>query len=124
MDKKEEKEQKRVDLSRKETVMANERTYNSWMRSGISSTVGGLFIARFLGTGQKDPILTIIGFIFVLASVWFFILGYWSYKADLERIHGKEARRSVPLSVTLIMTIGLIIGALLSLTLIILFYIF
>ena len=32
------------------------------MRSGISSIVGGLFIARFLGSGHKDIILTIIGF--------------------------------------------------------------
>lgn len=44
---------KQIDLTRKQVVIANERTYNSWIRTGLTAVVGGLFIARFLGKVKK-----------------------------------------------------------------------
>lgn len=62
---------KEVELTRKQVVMANERTFNSWIRTGLTAVVGGLFIARFIGESQKSPIVTLIGLIFVISSIGF-----------------------------------------------------
>lgn len=115
-------EEKQTQLARKQVVMANERTYNSWIRTGLTAVVGGLFIARFLGEGIKNPLITLIGLIFILSSIGFYLLGYWRYKEDIERIHGKEARRSVSTRITITTTIALIFSSLLSFALLYQFY--
>jgi uncharacterized membrane protein YidH (DUF202 family) len=115
-------DEKQTELARKQVVMANERTYNSWIRTGLTAVVGGLFIARFLGEGVKHPLVTIIGIIFILSSIGFYILGYWRYKEDMERIHGKEAKRSISTRVTITTTIALIFSSVLSFALLYQFY--
>jgi len=113
---------KQTDLARKQVVMANERTYNSWVRSGLTAVVGGLFIARFLGEGVKSILVTAIGLIFILSSIGFYIVGYWRYKQDIERIHGKEAKRSVSTRIIITTSAALIFSSILSLALIYQFY--
>lgn len=117
-----EKDQKQIDLTRKQVLMANERTFNSWVRSGLTAVVGGLFIARFLGEGVKSPVITTIGIIFILSSMGFYIVGYLRYKEDIERVHGKEAKRSVSTRITMTTSIALIFSSVLSLALIYQFY--
>lgn len=117
-----EKDQKQIDLTRKQVLMANERTFNSWVRSGLTAVVGGLFIARFLGEGVKSPVITAIGIIFILSSMGFYIVGYLRYKEDIERIHGKEAKRSVSTRITMTTSIALIFSSFLSLALIYQYY--
>ncbi|MGF7117319.1 YidH family protein [Methanobacterium oryzae] len=117
-----EKDQKQIDLTRKQVLMANERTFNSWVRSGLTAVVGGLFIARFLGEGVKSPVITAIGIIFILSSMGFYIVGYLRYKEDIERVHGKEAKRSVSTRITMTTSIALIFSSILSLALIYQYY--
>jgi uncharacterized membrane protein YidH (DUF202 family) len=115
-------DKKQTELARKQVAMANERTYNSWIRTGLTAVVGGLFIARFLGEGVKDPVITSIGIILILSSIGFYLLGYWRYKEDMGRIHGKEAKRSISTRVTITTTIALLFSSLLSLALLYQFY--
>ncbi len=115
-------EKKQTDLARKQVLMANERTFNSWVRSGLTAVVGGLFIARFLGEGVKSPVITAIGLIFILSSMGFYVVGYLRYKEDIERVHGKEAKRSVSTRITMTTSIALILSSVLSLALIYQFY--
>lgn len=110
--------EKQTDLTRKQTVMANERTYNSWIRTGLTALVGGLFIARFLGEGDKSPVVTAIGIILILSSMGFYVLGYFRYKEDYERLKGKEAKRSMPKWIMFGTILALIFSAVLSLGLI------
>lgn len=115
-------DEKQIDLTRKQVLMANERTFNSWIRSGLTAVVGGLFIARFLGEGAKSPVITAIGLIFLLASMGFYIIGYLRYKEDIERVKGKQSKRSVSTRITLTTSIALIFSSLLSFALLYQFY--
>lgn len=115
-------DKKQTELARKQVVMANERTCNSWIRSGLTAVVGGLFIARFLGEGVKDPLIPSIGIIFILSSIGFYSLGYWRYKEDIKRIHGKEAKRSVSTRIKLTTTIALLFSSILSMALLYQYY--
>lgn len=114
---------KQTELARKQVVMANERTYNSWMRTGLTAVVGGLFIARFLGEGQKSFLITAIGLVFILSSMGFYTLGYWRFKKDVERIKGKQAKKGVSNWIIISTTIALMFSAILSLALLYQFYI-
>lgn len=119
-----EKDQKQIDLTRKQVLMANERTFNSWIRSGLTAVVGGLFIARFLGEGVKSPIITAIGLIFIVSSMGFYIVGYLRYKEDIERVQGKESKRSVSTRIMMTTIVALIFSSVLSLALLYQFYYF
>jgi uncharacterized membrane protein YidH (DUF202 family) len=119
-----ENDQKQIDLTRKQVLMANERTFNSWIRSGLTAVVGGLFIARFLGEGVKSPIITAIGLIFIVSSMGFYIVGYLRYKEDIERVQGKESKRSVSTRIMMTAIVALIFSSVLSLALLYQFYYF
>jgi uncharacterized membrane protein YidH (DUF202 family) len=118
----EENAEKQTELARKQVVMANERTYNSWIRTGLTAVVGGLFIARFLGEGVKSPLITSIGIIFILSSIGFYLLGYLRYREEIKRIHGKESKRGMSTRITMTTTIALLFSSLLSLALLYQFY--
>ncbi|MDD1775305.1 MAG: DUF202 domain-containing protein [Methanobacterium sp.] len=98
--------------------MANERTFNSWVRTGLTAVVGGLFVARFIGEGQKSFLVTVIGLVFILSSMGFYAVGYWRFRKDMERIKGKEIKRGVSHWVILSTSLALIFSAALSLLLI------
>jgi len=69
----------RDDLSKDRTVLANERTYAAWIRTGLAALVTGLGIAKF--TFDILPIFTIriVAALLIGFSASIFLLAAWRY---------------------------------------------
>lgn len=61
------------------TVLANERTYQAWLRTGLAAFAAGLGIAKFLKGTMPLWILLTITTILILFSVMAFINAAWRY---------------------------------------------
>lgn len=62
------------------TVLANERTYAAWIRTGLTSLVAGLGIARFLSGSMSLWSTHTIAAILILYSAVAFFLAAWRYQ--------------------------------------------
>jgi len=69
----------RNSLALDRTVLANERTYQSWLRTGLASLMSGLGVAKFMQGVMPLEVLLIIVSILVLFSVVSFLLSSWRY---------------------------------------------
>jgi len=45
--------EERTDLARQRNLLANERTFSAWLRTGLAAVIAGLGIARLLGPGSE-----------------------------------------------------------------------
>ncbi|NOX72150.1 MAG: DUF202 domain-containing protein [Alphaproteobacteria bacterium] len=61
------------------TVLANERTYQAWLRTGLSALVTGLGIARFLKDEMPVWMLLTIATIMISLSAVAFLQAAWRY---------------------------------------------
>ena len=61
------------------TVLANERTFSAWLRTGLTALATGLGVERFLGGVIPDPVIRAISMSLLLFSVLAFSLGAWRY---------------------------------------------
>jgi putative membrane protein len=61
------------------TFLANERTYQAWIRTGVSTFAAGLGVARFLKDDLPVGLLLIIAAILLLFSAASFLHAAWRY---------------------------------------------
>ncbi len=61
------------------TILANERTYAAWVRTGLTALATGLGIERFLGGVIPDPVIRMISMSLLFFSIFSFILGAWRF---------------------------------------------
>jgi putative membrane protein len=106
-------------LSMALTHMATERTFNSWIRTGIAAVVAGLGIASFLARGGATGIARAIGVIFILAGASIYIVALMSYRHMYLRMPpaDDDAIDLFRFRYLLALVLALILGALLSLLL-------
>jgi len=63
------------------TVLANERTYAAWMRTGLAALVSALGIARFMMEAMPLWSIHLITVLLLLFSAAAFILAAWRYES-------------------------------------------
>ncbi len=61
------------------TVLANERTYQAWLRTGMAAFGAGLGVAKFLKGSMPTLIIIIIASILILLSAAAFLQAAWRY---------------------------------------------
>ncbi|NGX58699.1 MAG: hypothetical protein K940chlam3_01607 [Chlamydiae bacterium] len=61
------------------SVLANERTYAAWTRTGLTALVTGLGVAKFLHGVLPEWMIPIIAMILFFCSASFFTLAAWRY---------------------------------------------
>jgi len=62
------------------SVLANERTYAAWIRTGLTSFAAGLGVEKFIHGVIPDITVRIISMAFFLCSALFFFLAAWRYQ--------------------------------------------
>ncbi len=74
------------------TILANERTFSSWIRTGIASELGGLAVSRLLVLGlvQYRWLARTIGVIFILTGIIIYIIALLSYRQTLKGMQDDE----------------------------------
>lgn len=76
----------RTQLATIRTVLANERTYNAWVRTGISAALGGLAVAQLLGDVSPAWVPKVIGVLFLLVGTGAFVYGVWRFQSRMTRL--------------------------------------
>jgi len=61
------------------SVLANERTFAAWTRTGLTALVTGLGVAKFLHGVLPERFIPIIAMILFFCSASFFALAAWRY---------------------------------------------
>ncbi len=61
------------------TVLANERTYQAWLRTGMAAFGAGLGIVKFLKGYMPSLIIIIIASLLILLSAVAFLQAAWRY---------------------------------------------
>jgi len=70
------------------TVLANERTYTAWIRTGLASLAAGVAIEKFMVDALPDWTIRSIAIILIIYSVIAFIIAAWRYShLGLKLVH-------------------------------------
>ncbi len=106
--------ERRNDLALQRTLLAIERNFSAWIRTGLAAVAAGLGIAHLLCAPGMPKLSCIIGFFFVLSGAIIFsvaLRSYWKAHARME----KEGMPVTPMWVFAVLTILLAAGAILAL---------
>jgi len=96
------------------TVLANERTFAAWIRTGLAALVGGLAVERiFLGV-HPAWLIRFVAVILILFSAGAFLLAVWRYAHLGIRLQALDVRL-VPTRLATAMGIVMVLCSLLSL---------
>lgn len=106
--------EERTKLAVHRTTLANARTFNAWVRTGLSSVLAGLAIVNFIGNRESTNVyVVLIGMIFVATGIMVYFIAYINYRNNMKEL-GLESRRiSQLLYFMLILTLAMIIAAVL-----------
>jgi putative membrane protein len=103
----------RHDYSLDRTVLANERTYTAWIRTGLASLAAGIAVEKLLYNVMAAWSLRSIAFILILFSAVAFFLAAWRY-THLGIAKERSDIRTVPVIVTSGTSIVLILCSLIA----------
>lgn len=101
---------RKTELSKQRTVLAHERTFNAWLRTGIASVVAGLGIPRLLRFIGSHSLLRIIGSIFVIIGAIMFVIGLWRYYRGYKEINSQNMSIT-PVWILAVIILGLFLSA-------------
>ncbi len=98
--------------------MAEERTFSAWMRSGLAAVGAAVAIVKMLPNSEPRWLVQLLGVILIVAGMMAFAFGFWGYRAG-SRYWIAALPRGIPIWLMGVFTALLIVGALLSLVLIV-----
>jgi putative membrane protein len=109
-----EAEPNRTNLALDRTILANERTYAAWIRTGISSLIAGLAVEKFLLEAIPLWGIHAISITFIVFSGVAFFLAAWRYRHFMVRLEDIDIAM-VPLPVMRLISLVLILSAVVAL---------
>ena len=81
------------------TVLANERTFAAWIRTGLAALVGGLAVEHILADGESGGIMHAIAAALIVFSALSFLLASWRYAHLGIRLEALDVR-TIPTRLT------------------------
>jgi len=111
-------ERAQADWSLQLTLLARERTFNSWVRTALASLAVGVGISRLIDSDLHPWIIRTIGGLFVLCAVAILGLALWRYR------HGYHDLRAEGAEMTPFWISSLLITALLLCSILAFFLVF
>ena len=103
----------RDDLAYDRTHLASERTYASWLRTGLSVAAGGIAVARLVPNETRGAFVSLgLGGVFVLLGIGIIAYGTRGFAVTTERLC-RERSRPLPTSPRAAYVLTLLIAILL-----------
>ena len=104
-------------MARQRTVMANERTFSAWMRTGLALVVAAIALPRIIHFVRWAWTLKLVGIIFLFIAAVVFYIAYSRYDIEnklLIRVGGI----ATPSWLLKLLTIALLATAIISVALV------
>ncbi len=76
----------REELAQDRTALASERTYASWVRTGLASLAAALGIAKFIDNTVPTWTVRAIASLLILLAVLSFIMAAWRYTGLCKKL--------------------------------------
>ena len=104
-------------LAEERTLLAAERTYSAWVRTGLSAIAGGLAIVKLVSfqSTAHQFIARLVGPILVLWGAGIFAFAFLSFRRISRSLEYKGVASLSPLSLGLITLVLILIAALILL---------
>ena len=99
------------------TLMAEERTFSAWMRSGLAAEGAAVAIVKMLPDSEPRWLVHLLGIILSVVGAIAFAIGFWGYRAG-SRYWSAAMPRAIPLWLMGVLTVLLMVGAAMALYLI------
>ena len=100
------------------TLMAEERTFSAWMRSGLAAEGAAVAIVKMLPDSEPRWLVHLLGIVLSVVGAMAFALGFWGYRAG-SRYWTAALPRAIPLWLMGVLTSLLMIAAAMALYLIV-----
>jgi len=100
--------------SERTSVLANERTYAAWVRTGLTALATGLAIEKFLGGVVPDWSIRINSCILIAFSGICFFLAAWRYQHVGVRMSSQHVT-GAPTGLLIIISVFLVLAAFIAL---------
>lgn len=78
------------------TLMAEERTFSAWIRTGLASVASGLGVVKLLAEQAPSRTITLLGVLLVIAGAMAFAFAFYGYRQGMRRWQA-ALPRAVPL---------------------------
>ncbi len=116
-------EKSRIQLARdrtgwasERTLLANERNFSAWLRTGLAALGAGLGIGKLLGSLGMPMITRTIGVVCIIMSGTVFIIAWWRYKQIYEDL-ADQGMRVTPMWMIHLIIIGMLLSDVLAIIL-------
>jgi putative membrane protein len=74
-----------VDLAVHRTLLASERTFAAWIRTGLASTVAGIAVAQFLSNQGASWAGMAVAVMLIVSGGGLCLVAIWRYRRDRKR---------------------------------------
>jgi putative membrane protein len=85
----------RTDWAHRRTLLAKERTFAAWLRTGLSAVAVGFGAARLLTDLEPQWLVMAASLTLIAVGLAALLLGFFSYRATLREL-AEEGVRGVP----------------------------
>jgi putative membrane protein len=100
-------------LAMQRNIMANERTFSAWLRTGLALIVAAIALPRIIHFVRWAWTLKLVGLIFIAMAAIIFVVAYWRYEAESKKLMLAGAIMT-PVWLVQILTLLLLATALIS----------
>lgn len=104
---------KQKESEERTSVLANERTYAAWLRTGLTSLAGGLGIEKLIGGANPIWQVRTISSILIILSGACFLLAAWRYMHVGVRMVSTHVS-GAPIALLCIMSVLFIIASIMA----------
>ena len=108
----------RTNWAHERTRLAKERTFSSWVRSGLSAIGVGLGLVKLLPDVEPHWMMQLIGILFIGAGTIVFVVGYVTYHNVMRKLEN-EGFRGIPTLFMGVLTSMMLLGAILGIILVV-----
>ncbi|QBQ55727.1 YidH family protein [Nitrosococcus wardiae] len=109
--------QDRTDLAFHRNLLAEQRTFSAWVRTGLTAIALGFAAVKLLDRAEPKWAVYVAGSILIAAGIGIHLLSFWNYYGTFRRLK-QEGLPGLPIWSVVLITLSLLLSGTLILALI------
>ena len=79
--------QLRTDEAVRRTLLAEQRTYSAWIRTGLAAAATGFAVFKLLGDEKTENVSRLVAVVLIVAGAVMFVVAFWAYRGALAKLN-------------------------------------